>query len=336
MASIETIEIAAEEAAQRLDRWFRRHYPGLTHGRLEKLLRTGQIRVDGKRAKAALRLEPGQRIRVPPLEADAARPPQPAPTPVPKSESARLKSLVLYRDDDVIAINKPSGLAVQGGTGTPHHLDAMLDALRYDAAERPRLVHRLDKDTAGVLVLARNVRSAASLAAAFRTKAVVKIYWALVSGVPKPPSGRVDLAIAKRAGRGGERVGGLDAFIPDARHAVTDYAVLDVAGKMVAWIALRPQTGRTHQLRVHCAHLGTPVLGDGKYGGRAAFPAIGQAVSGLHLHARRIALPHPKGGMIEITAPLVEPMRAAWAFLGFDPDADTDPFAERAGRARRR
>ncbi len=207
MAGVETIEVHADEAGLRLDRWFRRRYPELGHGRLEKLLRTGQVRVDGARAKAAQRVSPGQRIRVPPLgAASSAGPARPAPAPVSERDAAELTGRVLYRDDLVIALDKPAGLAVQGGSGTRRHLDGMLDALRFGQGERPRLVHRLDRDTSGVLLLARTAAAAAALAAAFKSRAAVKLYWAVVVGVPKPLGGRLDLALEKRGGPGRERV----------------------------------------------------------------------------------------------------------------------------------
>ena len=302
----------------RLDRWFKQHYPGLGHGRLEKLLRTGQVRVDGRRAKAGQRLDAGQAIRVPPLgETDQA--PARLDRPALSDADARMvRSMVLYRDDDVIAVNKPAGLAVQGGAKTSRHLDGMLDALRFDAPERPRLVHRLDRDTSGVLLLARTAPAARALTASFRGKDAAKLYWAATAGVPDRDEGIIDLALAKRAGAG--RAGG-EAVAPDpesGQSAVTAYRVIDRAGDRAAFLALWPKTGRTHQLRVHCAAIGHPILGDGKYGGPAAFPG-GEGIAGrLHLHARRIVLPHPAGrGHIDVIAPLSAHMADTWKTLGF-------------------
>jgi len=224
--AVETITVGGDDGPVRLDRWFRRHYPALAHGRLEKLLRTGQIRVDGKRAKAGDRVAPGQAIRVPPMESLAAAA-SPPPRPISPADEAMLHAAVLHRDDDLIVLNKPPGLAVQGGTRSERHLDGLLDGLRFGHAERPRLVHRLDKDTSGVLVVARTVAAAAFLTRAFRDKATRKIYWALTVGMPKPAQGRIALALAKQAGRGGERV----RADPDAgKHAVTYYNVVDSAG----------------------------------------------------------------------------------------------------------
>jgi 23S rRNA pseudouridine955/2504/2580 synthase len=331
MGQVVTREVAAADADIRLDRWFRRHYPALGHGRLEKLLRTGQVRVDGARAKASTRLATGQKVRVPPLPDDAPAPRAPESRPSARSptreEAEALRRLVLYRDDDIVAINKPAGLAVQGGTKVDRHLDAMLDALRFGSPERPRLVHRLDKETSGVLVLARTARAAAELAEAFRGKDAIKTYWALVAGVPRPRQGRIDLPIGKHASPddGRERV---TPEAPDRKRAVTLYSVVDSASSTAAWLALRPLTGRTHQLRVHCAALGTPILGDGKYGGAKAFLRGLPSAKTLQLHAFRLVLPRKGAPPLILTAPLGKEARAAWDFLGFDPSAWSDPFTE--------
>src|SRR6185437_7811849 len=323
MSGVQTISVAEAEAELRLDRWFRRHFPDLGHGRLEKLLRTGQVRVDGKRAKAADRLAPGQLIRVPPLPAMGAPPPRTDAPAIRPRDVAMLQKAVLHIDDDLIVIDKPAGLAVQGGTNTERHLDGLLDALRYDAKDRPRLVHRLDRDTTGVLVLARSAAVAAKLASAFRDKRTRKIYWAAVVGVPRPRSGRVDQPLAKLSGASGER----SAPDDDGRPAVTYYRSVSHAGDRFAWLTLQPVTGRTHQLRAHCVTLGTPILGDGKYGGAAAHPGGVPHPRKLHLHARALALPHPRGGTLTVTAPLPAHMRDTWKFLGFDEGEERDPFA---------
>lgn len=324
MTGVQTVEVEGHEEGARLDRWFRRRFPGVPHGRLEKWLRTGQVRVDGRRAKAGLRLAAGQQVRIPPLGERAAPKPVAPPPRLTEKEAARLRGLVIYRDDDVLAINKPPGLAVQGGTGVRRHLDAMLDALKLGARERPRLVHRLDKDTSGVLLLARNAAAAAWLTAAFRRREARKVYWAAVVGVPRPRRGEVSLALAKVPSGRGERVA------PEAlvgKRARTLYAVVESAGNRAAWVALMPLTGRTHQLRVHCAALGTPIAGDGKYGGAGAF-LNAEGISGkLHLHAREIAISRPRGGILRVMAPLPDHMRTTWAFFGFDPEYAGDPFA---------
>ena len=342
---VRTLVVVAAEAELRLDRWFKRHFPALSHGRLEKLLRTGQVRVDGRRAKAGLRLAPGQTVRVPPLGeggmADVALVQPARLQPRLSDGDARfVQALVIYRDEDVIAVNKPPGLAVQGGSRTEHHLDGLLDALRFGARERPRLVHRLDKDTSGVLLLGRSAHSAARLAAAFREKTTRKVYWAITVGVPRPHRGRIDLPLAKLPGRPGaandaqhheaaQRTAGA-RVTPDneeGKRAVTYYSIVEHMGRTAAWVALWPVTGRTHQLRVHLSALGTPILADGKYGGRAAFLA-GEGISKkLHLHARALTLPHPRTGRpLTVAATLPDHMRATWRLFGFDPDSDDDPF----------
>ena len=323
MSKVDHRRIDASEAELRLDRWFKRHYPDLGHGRLEKLLRTGQVRIDGRRAKAGERLEVGQEIRIPPL-GDAPSPRKKAPRPrVSEADAKELRARVLYQDDDIIAIDKPAGLAVQGGSKTTRHLDAMLDALAAKGDERPRLVHRLDRDTSGVLVLARNVSAAARLGKLFRGREVSKLYWALVVGDPEAEEGRIDLALAKRPGPRGERMAG-DA---DGQAAVTDFKVIERVGRQAAWLALRPLTGRTHQLRVHCAAIGTPIMGDGKYGGAGAYLAGVGFSKQLHLHARALSLPRRRGGEIRLTAPLPAHMAETWRLFGFNSKTDDNPFA---------
>lgn len=331
LTAVTSIIVTAAEADLRLDRWFKRRFPTLTHGRLEKLLRTGQIRVDGGRAKANLRLSAGQIVRVPPLaepepaaEAVAPR----AQRPPRRADDDRLiqelRRRILHRDKDALIIDKPAGLAVQGGTATEQHLDRLLDGLRFDGPERPRLVHRLDRDTSGVLVLARSAAAATWLAAAFRRKETRKIYWAATVGVPKLAEGRIDLALSKQGGGHGERVH------PDeeGQRAVTYYCVVEHAGRQMAWLALMPITGRTHQLRAHCMAMGTPILGDGKYGGRGAFLAGVDLPRQLHLHARSIRLARPGGGILQAEAPLPPHMVTTWRFFGFDPAPAAEPLAD--------
>jgi len=323
--TIDTVTVGSEDGEVRLDRWFKRHYPALGHGHLEKLLRTGHIRVDGKRARSSDRVAPGQAIRLPTLDQIAAPAPQEA-RQVSRGDEAMLRDAVLYRDDAVIVLNKPPGLAVQGGSGTERHLDGLLDALRFGSEVRPRLVHRLDKETSGVLVLARTAAAAAFLTRAFREKTTRKIYWAVVVGLPKLRQGRIDLPLAKLPGREGERV---RANAEDGKRAVTYYRVIDNVGDKASWLALLPVTGRTHQLRAHCAAIGTPILGDAKYGGAAAHLAGAPGAKRVHLHARSLAIPHPLGGILRVTAPLPRHMRQSWEFFGFAEDVE-DPFADLA------
>jgi 23S rRNA pseudouridine955/2504/2580 synthase len=316
MAGVETIEVGTDEDGMRLDRWFKTHYPGLPHSRLEKLLRTGQVRVDGGRVKAAMRLAAGQSIRVPPLPVEAPTS-LPGPKALSKSERAFLASITLYEDDDLLVLNKPPGLAVQGGTKTTQHLDRLLEGLGDSPRTRPRLVHRLDRDTSGVLVVAKRREVAAKLGRAFQTRSVRKIYWALLKGVPKPPQGKVDAALVKAAGPEGDRVRKARPGEQEvAQSAVTYYAVVDRAGQTASFVSLKPVTGRQHQLRAHMAMIGHPILGDEKYHGDRDLP---EGIDNkLHLHARRISFPHPCGkGIVDVTAPLPEHMRRSFQLFGF-------------------
>jgi 23S rRNA pseudouridine955/2504/2580 synthase len=314
---IELRAVTDDEAEIRLDRWFRRHFPTLTQGAIQKLCRTGQIRIDGKRADAATRLAPGQTVRVPPLPAAPAAAPKPADPAV----ASALADMVLYQDDHLIILDKPHGLAVQGGPGIARHLDGMLDGLRQDSPHRPRLVHRLDRDTSGVLVLARTPGVAAKLAAAFRGRDVHKTYWAVVAGRPLPPEGRIDLPLLKYAGARGERSVPAARDDEDAQRAVTDYRTIDHAGQRLTWLDLAPITGRTHQLRVHCVALGTPIVGDLKYHEPDQNNARSALIEGLsnklHLHARALDLPHPAGGRLTVEADLPPHMRETFKTMGF-------------------
>ena len=325
MKEVSQIAVSADEDGIRLDRWFKRHFPMLTHGRLEKLLRTGQVRVDGARAKANARLDQGQVVRVPPLGEEAAKQAPKAERGVSEQDAAFVRSLVIHKDKSILVLNKPPGLAVQGGTKTERHLDGMLDALTFDAAERPRLVHRLDRDTSGVLVLARTAKAAAALARAFKQKDAHKIYWALVVGVPAPRQGTIDLALTKQGGPRAERVFAADKDDEDARHAVTHFSTVATASYKLAWLALMPLTGRTHQIRAHASAIGTPIVGDGKYGGVNAHPG-GEIARRLHLHARSIDIAHPDGGRFFIEADLPPHMKASWKLLGFDERDAKDAF----------
>lgn len=316
--AIATRVVSADEADIRLDRWFHRHFPGLTQGAIQKLCRTGQVRVDGHRAEAATRLVAGQSVRIPPLP--AAPPPKPPPAIDPNVERD-VQRLVLYRDGHVLVVNKPYGLPVQGGPGISHHLDGLLDALRFGSDERPRLVHRLDRDTSGVLLLARTPGTAAKLAAAFRSRDVEKTYWAVVAGRPVPPEGRIDLPLKRIGGARGERTAPAERGDKDAARAITDYRTLDHAARKLAWLELQPLTGRTHQLRVHCVALGAPILGDVKYARPDQNNAFSATVEGLsselHLHARAVRLPHPAGGVLLVEANLPPHMMETFRTLGF-------------------
>ncbi|WP_341894643.1 RluA family pseudouridine synthase [Ferrovibrio terrae] len=326
MSQVTTRTVGADEADLRLDRWFKRHFPWLGHAKLEKLLRTGQVRIDGGRAKAATRLEVGQAIRIPPL-GDPPKDDEPRvskPAKASPERIAELEAAVLHKDDAVIVLNKPAGLATQGGTGLTEHLDGLLGFLKFGNAERPRLVHRLDKDTSGVLLLARTASAAAKLAEALRKRDAHKLYWALVMGVPIQRMGKIELALSKLPGAAGER---MVADEEDGKNAVTLYRTIETAGRRAAWLGMAPLTGRTHQLRVHAAAIGTPIVGDGKYGGAEAF-LTGGVSRKLHLHARGIKLAHPDGGKLEIRAPLPPHMAATWDFLGLTLDKSADAWLE--------
>lgn len=315
VGAVRTLTVAEGEAGMRLDRWFRAHFPEIRHGELEKLLRTGQVRVAGGRVKAGRRLEPGEEVRVPPLRAGAA----PAPKTVraaSREDAAFIRSLTVFEDEAVLALNKPFGLAVQGGEKTARHIDGMLASLERDG-ERPRLVHRLDRDTGGLLILAKSRIAAGRLGAAFQRHEVEKTYWALVAGAPRPRQGTIDLKLAKRGSPGRERMRADDDA--GAKSAVTDYRIVEEAGA-VAFLALRPRTGRTHQLRAHCAAIGAPIVGDRKYGGAAArFEGVAEK---LHLFCREMEFPHPiSGARLRLMVPLTGHMLETWRFFDFDQNA---------------
>lgn len=303
--------VGPDEGDQRLDRWLKRRFPALPHGQVQKLLRTGQIRVDGKRAEASQRLAVGQSVRLPPQltgEAPAAQPR--APRPVSDDEAADLRARVLFQDDWAIALDKPAGLAVQGGSGQSRPLDHLLGALAGAGQEVPRLVHRLDRDTSGVLLLGRTAQATRALAAAFKERSARKLYLAIIAGRLEKPAGRIDLPLAK--GREGDERE-LMTVDPNGDPAVTLYAVAQTtADGKASLVALSPLTGRTHQLRVHLAHLGHPILGDGKYGGRRAHPPLRGLPGQLLLHARELAVPHPEDGTtLRVEAPLPPHFRQA-------------------------
>lgn len=325
MRSVETVEVNEDDGEARIDRWLRRRYPQLTQGQVEKLLRTGQVRVDGARVKASDRVSPGQSVRIPPLPDAPVRPP---PGALSRKDEEFVRSLVIHRDADVIVLNKPQGLAVQGGAKTTRHLDGLLEGLKFDAEKRPKLVHRLDRDTSGCLVLARHPRAAAFLAEAFRDRDTDKIYWAIVVGSPRPKVGELRSWMRKAPGpRDADREMMQRAVQSDegAVHAVTQYAVISEAAQRAAWVALRPVTGRTHQLRFHMAEMGHAIAGDPKY--KCDRPTPNDLNHALMLHARAIRLPHPSGGELKVVAKLSPHMRAAFNAMGFDEADGRDPFA---------
>ena len=317
MRQVLTLEVDAGEDGVRLDRWFKRRWPHLGHGQIQKLLRSGQIRVDGGRAKADTRLGAGAQVRVPPLPDGPAAEVREG---LSEREVAFARSLVIYEDDAVLALNKPSGLAVQGGTKTTRHVDRLLSAWG-EGLQRPRLVHRLDRDTSGVLVLGKTPAAAASLAGAFARRSAEKTYWAIVAGTPEPAEGVIDLALAKRGVGDRELVQPAAFNDPDAEPAETEYRTLSRAGSRAAWMELRPHTGRTHQLRAHMKSIGHPIVGDPKYGD-AESAEVSRGLK-LQLYARRLSLPHPTRGQLVLEAPLSPEMRLGFERFGFK-EADAE------------
>jgi 23S rRNA pseudouridine955/2504/2580 synthase len=322
---VQTATVAADEAGMRVDRFLEARFPGLSFSHIQRIIRKGELRVNGKRVQPKDRLAAGQAVRIPPLRLDAPKPAR-ADSEVDKTR-AFLASITLYEDADVLVLNKPMGLSVQGGSGTVRHVDGMLETLRDAQGQRPRLVHRLDKDTAGCLLVAKTRFAASALAKTFRTRAARKIYWALVAGVPKPRQGRVSTFLAKEEAE-------TDSFMRIARHgeegashAITYYAVVETAARQLTWLSLKPVTGRTHQLRAHAAHINHPIVGDPKYFNRDDWELPGGLQNRLHLLARRIVVPHPRGGTVDVTAPLPPHMQQSWNLLGFDAQR-YDPIVE--------
>jgi len=316
----------------RLDRWFQRHLPDVGFNIVSRWSRTGQLRVDGARAAPGDRIAEGQMIRVPPAEPKAPaadRPKRVRVIDLTPEEIAYVQDMVIHRDAQAIVINKPPGLATQGGTKTDEHVDKLLDGLLFDLESRPKLVHRLDKDTSGALLLARTSRSAASFAKAFSSRTARKVYWALVIGVPSIEDGMIELPLAKQPGTGGEKMHVDEA---EGLPARTRYRVIERAGNRAAWVELQPYTGRTHQLRVHMAAIGHPIVGDGKYGGKDAFLS-GSISRKMHLHARRIRVDHPDGGRVDVKADLPDHFANSLTALGFELSQGDIPLDEEIARA---
>ncbi len=313
--SVRSFTVAPDDDGIRLDRWFQRNLPEATFNLVSRWARTGQLRLDGKRAAPGDRVALGQIIRVPPAEPTIvkarAKPERPRLT---DDQTAFAESLVIHRDAAALVLNKPPGLATQGGTKTTEHVDGLLDALWFDLDQRPKLVHRLDKDTSGALLIARTARAAASFSKSFSSRTARKVYWALVMGVPSIDDGMVELPIAKQPGTGGEK---MHVDHKEGSPARTRYRVIERAGNRAAWVELQPFTGRTHQLRVHMAAIGHPIVGDGKYGGRDAF-LTGTISRKMHLHARRLRVDHPDGGRIDLMANLPAHFAESIENLGFD------------------
>jgi 23S rRNA pseudouridine955/2504/2580 synthase len=324
---VQTVAVAPDETGMRVDRFLEARFPGLSFSHIHRVIRKGELRVNGRRVDGKDRLEAGQSVRIPPLKLEAPKPRAGSSSDADAKTREFLRSITLYEDADVMVLNKPMGLAVQGGSGTTRHLDGMLEVLRDRAGQRPRLVHRLDKDTSGCLLVAKTRFAAAALAKTFRSRSARKTYWALVAGVPRPHQGRVSTFLAK-AERDDESFMRIAQHGEEgASHAVTFYAVVETAGSKLAWLSLKPVTGRTHQLRAHMAHIGHPIVGDPKYFDIQNWELPGGLQNRLHLLARRIAVPHPRGGAIDVTAPLPPHMQQSWNLLGLDA-ARYDPIVE--------
>lgn len=305
--------VAAEDDGIRLDRWFKRHRPGTPHALIARWARSGELTVDGKKADVSDRIAAGQALAMPVPPVEAVQRPARKGRPLTDQDIALAESMVIHRDASALVLDKPPGLATQGGTKTEQHVDGLLDALKYDAPVRPKLVHRLDKDTSGALLIARTPRAAAWFAKAFSNRSAKKTYWAIVVGVPDIAQGEIDLPLAKQPGSGGEKMHVDDKGLPSKSR----YRVIERAGNSAAWVELQPLTGRTHQLRVHMAAIGHPIVGDGKYGGKGAF-LTGAISRKLHLHSRRLRIDHPDGGTLDVTAPPPEHFAASLDALGFD------------------
>lgn len=344
MSGVKLLTVSEDEGEQRLDRWMKRRFPQITQGAVEKMCRTGQVRVDGARAKASDRIIPGQTVRVPPLP-DSEAPSRPRPDGITHADAKMIQDCVIFKDEHMIVLNKPAGLPSQGGSGQgDRHVDGLTEALKFGYKDRPKLVHRLDKDTSGVIMLARTDRVARALSEALRHRNTRKIYWAVVAGVPNPKKGSIKYGLMKAPGHGkrgeGEKMVCVHpakmADFPDAKRAHTDFFTLWFLGTRLSWMALEPVTGRTHQLRAHMAEIGHPILGDGKYGGSDADNAgdgWGAAVGGdisrkLHLHARMLQVEHPiTKEMMTFTAPLPDHMVKTWKTLDWNEnDVPADPF----------
>ncbi len=345
MSGVQYREVDADGDEQRLDRWFRRVFPHVPQGRIEKMCRKGEIRVEGGRVKTSTRLVEGQSVRIPPLPTpDEAAKARAARVHVSDADAKMIQSCVIYKDDDIIVLNKPAGLAVQGGTNTTRHVDGMTEALRFGLEVKPKLVHRLDKDTSGILLLARNGQAAKGLTMAFRNKFTQKIYWALVAGHPDQMVGTIRFGLVKQAGHGPHGAGEKMICIPPreidetpgAKRATTDFVVIETVGKRTTWLGLSPITGRTHQLRAHLAEIGCPIAGDGKYGGSGQVndgdgwgSQLGGVISKkMHLHARSIKFKHPRTGKdLFFEADLPEHMQRTWDLFSWNLKwAPKDPF----------
>ena len=316
MSGVQQRQVNDDEDGMRLDRWFATHFPQLGFGRLQKLIRNGEVKVDKAKVKTDSRVSAGQTVRIPPMDdPDFVKPVQ-----LDTRDADFLRDLILYEDEDIYVFNKPHGLAVQGGSGQTRHLDGMLKSLPNKKGEPPRLVHRLDRDTSGCLVVAKTKQAASHFGNVFRSRSARKIYWAIVAGNPHPQQGEISCFLARQSTDDGEQMVVVRNGAPNSQHSLSYYSTTDTASKRFAWVTLKPVTGRTHQLRVHMAQLGTPIIGDPRYFNIENWQGAPGLAEGLHLHARRIAIPLRSGKRLDISAPLPPHMRASFETLGFDPD----------------
>ncbi len=316
---VQTVVVTADENNMRVDRFLEARFPGLSFSHIQRIVRKGELRVNGKRADSKDRLEEGQSVRIPPLRLDAPKLAGALSEAEEKTLQA-LKAMTLYEDDDVLVLNKPAGLAVQGGSGTTRHVDQMIEVMRDAKGQKPRLVHRLDKETSGCLLIAKTRFAATELTGSFRHRSARKIYWALVAGVPKPKQGRISTYLAKEESEEDTIMRIAAHGDEGASHAVTYYAVVEASANKLAWVSLKPVTGRTHQLRAHMAHIDHAIVGDPKYFNKENWELPGGLQKRLHLLARRIVIPHPRGGFIDATAPLPPHMLQSWNLLGLEAD----------------
>ncbi|MBN8843043.1 MAG: RluA family pseudouridine synthase [Sphingomonadales bacterium] len=336
MSSMDSATIDREDDGIRLDRWFKRHRPGTPHALLARWARSGQLTLDGKKADVSDRIEAGQKLVMPTPPVEAVARPARKGRPLTDADIELAESMLIHRDASALVLNKLPGLATQGGTKTESHVDGLLDALKFDGPTRPKLVHRLDKDTSGALLIARTPRAAAYFAKSFSNRSARKTYWAIIVGVPDIAQGEIDLPLAKQPGSGGEKM----HVDEKGLASKTRYRIIERAGNSAAWVELQPLTGRTHQLRVHMAAIGHPIVGDGKYGGKGAF-LTGTISRKLHLHSRRLRIDHPDGGSIDVSAEVPDHFAASLDALGFDPllgevgidDAPKGPAPKAAAKA---
>ncbi|WP_456754213.1 MULTISPECIES: RluA family pseudouridine synthase [unclassified Bradyrhizobium] len=316
---VQTVVVTADENGMRVDRFLEARFPGLSFSHIQRIVRKGELRVNGKRADSKDRLEEGQSVRIPPLRLDTPKTVGTLSEAEAKTLQA-LKEMTLYEDDDVLVLNKPAGLAVQGGSGMTRHVDQMLEVMRDAKGQKPRLVHRIDRETSGCLLIAKTRFAASFLTGAFRHRSARKIYWALVAGVPKPKQGRISTYLAKEESEEDSIMRIAEHGDEGASHAVTYYAVVEASATKLAWVSLKPVTGRTHQLRAHMAHIDHAIVGDPKYFNKENWQLPGGLQNRLHLLARRIVIPHPRGGVIDVSAPLPPHMLQSWNLLGLEAD----------------